>query len=398
MLAEVAELLFETYQAPGAAYGIDSVFSTQFNCGGHLPHHGIIVSGSHSASHVLPVVEGKVDFHNVKRLDVGGRSMTDFMMQLVHLQHPPLRSYVTPIQAEELKHRFCYLTAMQEYSQVVAHLSNSQVDAIQLPFTPISVPSHAELMQKAAARREQGLRLQELSAKRRQEKMVADRLRLAKLVQLRLKESHATVPERKAAMLEEGFKTEAHLTKAIDELADRVSAAQHKANAGTPDALTDEKLYPLLNASDKGLSSQQITEKQVQVALKTSTERRQKVLAKREEARAKHVEQQHQLTKLRNDDPEKWKASIKAELETLRTRQERRRKHRQDLNDRSSVAYRRRQKMINDAANEGSADDDFGANDDDWLVYHQMVPSVFVALAFVYILTKMWSVCWSRCG
>jgi len=298
--------------------------------------------------------------------------MTDLNMQIVHLQHPPLRGYVTPVQAEQLKHRFCYLTPMLEYARITAELANSAVDVIQLPFTPISVPSHAELMQKASARREQGLRLQELTKKRREEKLAADQLRLQTLVTLQRKETHASAPERKSAILEEGFKNEGHLQKAIDELADRVSAAHHKNLAGNPELLTEERMYPLIKSDDKSLDNAQKVQKGIQLALKTSVERRQKILAAKEAARAKHVVEQEKLAQLRKDDPDKWTGIVKEELANIRTRMERRKKLRADLNDRSSVAYRRRQKMINDAANEGAGDEDFGANDDDWLVYQQM--------------------------
>lgn len=358
---------------PAIAYGIDAAFSAQFNSStGQLPGHGIIVSASHSTSHVLPIVDGRVDFEQVKRLDVGGRAMTDCMAQLVHLQHPHIRAYTNPLQAEELKHRFCYITGMQQYGEAATRLSREAVDVIQLPFTATPVPTHAELMQKSATRREQGLRLQEISAKRRQEKLAADRLRLAGLVHLKktAKESKSTTQERKALLQEKGFKNETHLTKAVEELADRVSAALHKALAGKN---LDEELYSLVKTPDNKLTPQQVAEKHIQQVLKSSAARRQEMLRKREEALATHVVEQRQLAQLRHDDPEQWKAKVKAEIETLKVKQQRRRKQRQELNDRSSAAYRRRQKMINDAANDGDADDDFGANDQDWLVYNEMV-------------------------
>jgi actin-related protein 5 len=143
-------LLFETYRVPAVATGIDAVFSAQYNSNGQLPEHGIVLSSSHSASHVLPIVDGKVDFAQVppirlwsrycphpcltlpqaKRLDVGGSSMTDFMMQILHLQHPSLRGYVTPVQANELKHRFCFLSGMGQYAQVIT------VQPLQCPLFP----------------------------------------------------------------------------------------------------------------------------------------------------------------------------------------------------------------------------------------------------------------------
>jgi len=359
------ELLFETYRVPAVAAGIDSVFSAQHNGpDGDLPQYGVIVSSSHSASHVLPIVEGKIDFKNVKRIDVGGNEMTEFTEKLLHLQHPLLRPYVTPVQAEELKHRFCYLTGMSQYLECAKHLASNPVDVIQVPFTPAAVPSQAELDQKYAARREQGLRLQELTANKRREKLAADRLKLGSLVHLKLKEKEGTTKERAAFLSQEGYKSERHLQKAIDELADRVSPAQLKSKEGLDLSLAD--------VDEKSLNPKEKLEKHVQLQLKAATVRRQIMLKKREEALAQHKKEERALAQLQKDDPEKWKAQIKAELEVIYLRRERRKKLRQDLNDRGSVAYRRRQKMINDAANMDGADEDFGVNDDDWLVYAEM--------------------------
>jgi len=106
--------------------------------------------------------------------------------------------------------------------------------------------------------------------------------------------------------------------------------------------------------------------------LKSSAEQHAKNKAKREEAKAQQLEAQTKLAAIRKDDPTKWKEGIQAELKLLNSKLAKRKKHRQELNDRGSVAYRRRQKLINDAANEGSVDDDFGAKDEDWLVYNEM--------------------------
>lgn len=65
----MSELLFECYGVPSVAYGVDALFSAHHNC--HLEGHeltdSLIVSSGHQTTHILPVVNGKLDSAHCKR-------------------------------------------------------------------------------------------------------------------------------------------------------------------------------------------------------------------------------------------------------------------------------------------------------------------------------------------
>merc|ERR1712023_264233 len=89
-------------------------------------------------------------------------------------------------------------------------------------------------MQKAAARREQGLRLKEMTAKRRQDKLAADENRLSKWEPLLAKGVDAQ--QRKIAIANEGFDSEADLQRAVDDIKSQISIAKQRASGAKPAA------------------------------------------------------------------------------------------------------------------------------------------------------------------
>ena len=66
----------------------------------HTDSHGIVVSASHTATHILPVVDGRFDPANCKRLDIGGEDLLNFMSTLVKYSHMHLADLFTPNQIQ----------------------------------------------------------------------------------------------------------------------------------------------------------------------------------------------------------------------------------------------------------------------------------------------------------
>lgn len=71
--AAMSELLFECFSAPSVAYGVDALFSYQYNCMSPasdvgMAKNGLMISSSYQATHILPVVDGKMDSQHCKRL------------------------------------------------------------------------------------------------------------------------------------------------------------------------------------------------------------------------------------------------------------------------------------------------------------------------------------------
>lgn len=89
----LSELLFEGYGVPRVAYGVDALFSHEFNR--QANDTCLIVSSSHHATFVIPVVDGHPDLAKTKRVGVGGAGMAEYMQALSMLKHPHLRNHVS---------------------------------------------------------------------------------------------------------------------------------------------------------------------------------------------------------------------------------------------------------------------------------------------------------------
>ena len=66
----MTELLFEAYNAPSVAYGIDALFGahhSSLKLFGRSLNDAIIVSCCHSNTHILPVIAGRLDASHCKR-------------------------------------------------------------------------------------------------------------------------------------------------------------------------------------------------------------------------------------------------------------------------------------------------------------------------------------------
>ena len=65
----MTELLFEGYGVPSLAYGIDALFSAHH----HWSHRGVqlrdalVVSSGHQTTHIIPLLDGRVDAGHCKR-------------------------------------------------------------------------------------------------------------------------------------------------------------------------------------------------------------------------------------------------------------------------------------------------------------------------------------------
>ena len=93
----MSELLFECYNIPSIAYGVDCLFSYQHN---NCPSDGLIVSIGHHATHIIPVLDGKADMTNAKRINLGGFHITSYMHRMLQLKYPAHVNAITPSRAE----------------------------------------------------------------------------------------------------------------------------------------------------------------------------------------------------------------------------------------------------------------------------------------------------------
>ena len=66
----MTEIFFECYSAPSLAFGIDSLFSYKYNKG----TTGLVVSSSHTSTHLIPVIRSKAVMSKRHTFELGRRS------------------------------------------------------------------------------------------------------------------------------------------------------------------------------------------------------------------------------------------------------------------------------------------------------------------------------------
>lgn len=167
----VTELVFEAYNAPGLVYGIDALFSFNYNGG----KTGLVMSSGNTATHLIPVIDGKGIISMTTRLNWGGSQGADFMLRLMQLKYPTFPSKLANWQAEALMMEHCYVS--QDYKEELESFLTKDKEekdrVVQFPFTEaIRIEkSQEELDKLAEKRKESGRRLQEQAAKSRLEKV-----------------------------------------------------------------------------------------------------------------------------------------------------------------------------------------------------------------------------------
>lgn len=97
----MSELLFEGYNVPGVCYGVDSLLSYYQE---DNPKETVLtISVGYHCTHIMPVVNGKVDTARCKRIDVGGYHVTYYLHKLLQLKYPAHFNAITLSRAEVIE-------------------------------------------------------------------------------------------------------------------------------------------------------------------------------------------------------------------------------------------------------------------------------------------------------
>ncbi|KAL8849313.1 MAG: hypothetical protein Q9221_005723 [Calogaya cf. arnoldii] len=374
----MTELLFECYSAPSIAFGIDSLFSYRFNKG----RHGLVVSSSHTATHLIPILDSKPVLSSATRLNWGGYHGADYLLKLLKLKYPTFPGKLTEYQAEDMVRNHCYIS--QDYDREVSSFLDwsgleDRDHVIQYPFTEqvIIEKSEEELARIAERKREGGRRLQEQAAKMRLEKLVRKEQTLEYYKSLQEQLANQTKKEIKRLLDEDEFKDEAQLERTIQDLEKSIRKARNR-DVGGPENIEDvEPTFPLLDVADENLDEAGLKEKRHQRLMKSGYEARVRAKVEKELERARVAEEERLDNERRETDIDSWLEERRAARLTLLQKIKERDRLKADLGNRKSLASQIRMKTLANLASDqpgkkrrrGGDDDNFGANDDDWGVY-----------------------------
>ncbi|KAI8324143.1 actin-like ATPase domain-containing protein [Martensiomyces pterosporus] len=384
---QMSELLFEGYNVPSVTYGVDSVWSYYKNTG-TLNKDSLVIGSGNVASHVIPIYDARAQTSHCKRINLGGTSMEEYLLRLLHLKYPSFPMKITGWQSQQVVHRYAYVSEDYE-KELSCYLTKDNLETcdriIQFPFPvpALDERTEEEILKATERRREQAKKMQEMAAKKRQEKVEARERELAELVALRDSKGDMDTGDFVMRLKEAGLANEQELSEAIEDVQAFVSRARSK-DLGVEPEEKQEPTFPLVGIPDGELTEEQRHEKRKQVFLKASHDARERARVEKEKERQRQEELAKQDEERRLNHFDEWLADLQARRNGVLARIEERRAHRKELNDRRSHASQVRMRNIADlAANEtaaagskrrrrGDQDDDFGAEDDDWNVYRDI--------------------------
>ncbi|KAJ5691824.1 hypothetical protein N7462_001247 [Penicillium macrosclerotiorum] len=378
ILDTLEKILFECYSAPSVAYGIDSLFAYRYNKGSD----GLVVSSSHTSTHVIPVLDSKPLLSNCTRLNWGGLQNAEYLAKLLKLKYPTFPARMTDNQMEDLVHKHCYVS--KDYDRELGgYLDWTGLEdrdhVIQYPFTEHIIPekTEEELARIAERKKESGRRLQEQAAKMRLEKLVKKEQELEYWKDLQTRLASETKKEIRRVLEAEDLKDEAHLERMIRDLEKSIKRSRNKdLGIEETEEQQEEMTFPLLDVPDEELDEAGLKEKRHQRLMKSNVEARARAKAEKEREKARREEEERLDREKRENDFENWIAERRANRQSILQKIKDRDRMKADLGNRKSLASQMRMKTLANLASDGPKkrrrggdDDDFGANDEDWGVY-----------------------------
>ncbi|KAJ2183205.1 Nuclear actin-protein involved in chromatin remodeling [Coemansia sp. RSA 551] len=384
----MSELLFECYNIPSVSYGIDSVWSYYKNTGS-LSTDGLVIGSGTVASHIIPIYDARAHTEHCKRINLGGQSMEEYLLKLLQLKYPAFPMKITEWQSQNLIQHYAYVA--EDYEKELScyltadNLSHKDI-TVQFPFPMPSVDERTEedIQRATERRREQAKKMQEVSAKKRQEKVELRAKELEGFSEIRDSKDELDADEFAARLKEAGFKDERDLEDTIASVQQDVTRAQNKELGIEPEE-KEAPTFPLADIPNDELTDEQKQEKRKQVLLRASHEARERARVEREKEKVRQDELAKQDEDRRLNHFDEWLADLKAQRDGVIARVEDRRTHRKELNDRRSHASQVRMRNIADLAatettnstgnkrrRRGDQDDEFGAEDADWNIYRDI--------------------------
>ena len=378
------EMIFECYGASSLTVGIDSLFSYRHNKG----TSGLVVSSSHTSTHIIPVLDRQPHLQSCARLNWGGSQAQEFLFKLIRLKYPNFPTKMTNEQMEAYIKQYCYLS--KDFSdEISSYLDWSGLEEerdiiIQYPFTEqVAVEKSADDLAKIAQRKkDSGQRLQAQAAKMRLEKLVRKEEELDYYQNLHNQILTApTKKEQRRILDDEEFKDEAALERIIRDLDKSIKKSRNKDLGVVEEGESlEEQLnkYPLVNVPDDQLDEDGIKEKRHQRLMRAGIEARIRAKAEKERESARLAEEERRDIEKRETQPEQWIAGRRQQRDSLLAKIKEQARLKADSGNRKGMASQMRMKTLANLASDGPKrkrrgggeyDDDFGANDDDWGVY-----------------------------
>ncbi|BGP01976.1 Actin-related protein 5 [Rhodotorula toruloides] len=384
----MTELLFESYSAPAISYGVDSLLSLYAKSPNPPTADALVISSSTASTHVIPVLGGRGILTSAKKLNWGGAQSAEYLLKLMQLKYPAFPGRLTSYQSSIIYREHCY-HALPSYASVLADLAASphnlvaQDRIIQFPFIPTTANEQTEedLERQKRKREEATQRLRETAAKQRQEKLERQQEEMIAFTELRDARATSSKPDYERRLKDAGFSSTSDLEEYLKKLDKSLTRARNKELGIEEQENKEAPSFPLIDVPDHQLNEEDLKEKRRQKLMKAGYDARIRLKAEKEEERRRVEEERRRDEELRTNDFPRWLEGLRKQHEDILEKIKERRKLKEQLADRKSLAAQNRMKSIAGLAADEKAgkkrkrndqDDGFGRSDADWAIYREI--------------------------
>ncbi|BGP26386.1 actin-related protein 5 [Rhodotorula toruloides] len=384
----MTELLFESYSAPAVSYGVDSLLSLYANSPNPPTTDALVISSSTASTHVIPVLGGRGILTSAKKLNWGGAQSAEYLLKLMQLKYPAFPGRLTSYQSSIIYREHCY-HALPSYASLLTELAASphnlvaQDRIIQFPFVPTTANEQTEedLERQKRKREEATQRLRETAAKQRQEKLERQQEEMIAFTELRDARATTSKPDYERRLKDAGFSSTSDLEDYLKKLDKSLTRARNKELGIDEQENKEAPSFPLIDVPDHQLNEEDLKEKRRQKLMKAGYDARIRLKAEKEEERRRIEEECRRDEELRMNDFPRWLEGLRKQHEDILEKIKERKKLKEQLADRKSLAAQNRMKSIAGLAADEKAgkkrkrndqDDGFGRSDADWAIYREI--------------------------
>ncbi|MHA1713316.1 MAG: actin, cytoplasmic 2 [Candidatus Ranarchaeia archaeon] len=102
---QMAEVMFETFGVPAVYISMQAVLSLYAS--GRTT--GLVIDSGDGVTHVVPIFEGFAITHAIKRIDLGGRDLTEYLRRLLRNRGYSLMTSAEKEIVRDIKEKLCYV-------------------------------------------------------------------------------------------------------------------------------------------------------------------------------------------------------------------------------------------------------------------------------------------------